>query len=356
MKKYIYFSVFLFFCFLSCNRSGGGSRGETGRKKLQISISSPLANERLPIGSTIALSITKKQDAQLIDSLRWFVNGRWLETTKGEDVQWDTQEQTTGTHRIEAVAHYQSGQRDIVSVQILLLAPTPPVRYTYRVVRTFPHDRKAYTQGLLFDSGFLYESTGLTGESSLRKVDLQTGQPIMKIELENEMFGEGLTLVDDKLVQITWKNQTAFVYQKSDFKLLERIRYNIQEGWGLAFDGEHLLMTDGSANLYFLDMYFNEKHRIQVCDHEGPVRNLNELEYIEGELWANIYLTNDIVRIDTKTGVVVGRIDMSGILPNSDRRPDTDVLNGIAYDSENKRIFVTGKNWPKLFEIQIIER
>jgi len=224
-------------------------------------------------------------------------------------------------------------------------------------LRVFPHDPRAFTQGLLFHDGYLYESTGLLGESTLRKVDLETGIPIMKVDLPPEMFGEGLALVGDRLIQLTWQNQVAFIYQKSDFTLLQRINYNIREGWGLTFDGTYLLKTDGSANLYFLDKDFlTEVRRIEVCDHNGPVHLLNELEYINGELWANVWQTDDILRIDPKTGVVLGRINMTGLLPERYRTQNTDVLNGIAYDEETGRIFVTGKNWSRLFEIQVIER
>jgi len=318
---------------------------------------SPQNNERQPLGAIITLSARTREGAGSIDSLRWFVNGIWLETTKGEDITWNTAGHTTGTHRIEVAAHYSSGQREFRSANVLLLAPQAPREYTYRVLRVFPHDPRAFTQGLLFHDGYLYESTGLLGESTLRKVDLETGIPIMKVDLPPEMFGEGLALVGDRLIQLTWQNQVAFIYQKSDFTLLQRINYNIREGWGLTFDGTYLLKTDGSANLYFLDKDFlTEVRRIEVCDHNGPVHLLNELEYINGELWANVWQTDDILRIDPKTGVVLGRINMTGLLPERYRTQNTDVLNGIAYDEETGRIFVTGKNWSRLFEIQVIER
>jgi len=346
----------LFTTIWSCNRAPQQGR-EGRRQKAQITIVSPKNNEKQPLGTTLTLSIKKRDGADTIDSLRWFINGKWFETTKDEDIFWNTVEQTTGTHRIEAVAFYSSGQRDMVSTSVLLLAPQPPKQYTYRVVQTYPHDTKAYTQGLLFDDGYLYESTGLKGKSTLRKVNLQTGEPLRLIDLPTEVFGEGLALVDDKLIQITWQDQVAFVYQKDDFKLLKRINYNIREGWGLTYDGTFLLMTDGSATLYFLDKdHLTEVHRIEVCDNKGPVFQLNELEYINGELWANVYTTDDIVRIDLKTGVVVGRINLSGLLKNSDKTQQTDVLNGIAYDEKTGKIYVTGKNWPKLFEIVISDK
>lgn len=352
----------LFTACSSCNRSGSGTkqnqteeRQRPRRQRAQITVVSPKNNETQPLGAIVTLSAKLRDETAAIDSLRWFVDGKRLKTTKGEDVAWNTAGQTTGTHRIEAVAHYSSGQREMVTASILLLAPHPPKQYTYRVMQVYPHDAKAYTQGLLFDDGFLYESTGQKGESSLRKVNLQTGEPVQKIDLSTEMFGEGLALVDNRLIQLTWQNQVAFVYQKSDFKLLDRINYPMREGWGLTYDGAHLLMTDGTATLYFLDKdYLAEVRRLEVCDDKGKVQHLNELEYISGELWANVYLTDDILRIDPKTGIVLGRINMSGLLSDNDTKFDTDVLNGIAYDEKTGKIYVTGKNWSKLFEIQAV--
>ena len=358
--RYIFFIICLFCtACCSCNRSGNSTKTNKPaprRQKAQIAIVSPSNNDKQPLGATVSLSVKARDGAETVDSLRWLVNGKWLKTTKGEDTEWNTSEQTTGTHRIEAVAYYSSGTRDMVSASVILLAPQAPKQYTYKVIQVYPHDTKAYTQGLLFDDGFLYESTGLKGESTLRKVNLQTGEPVQVINLPSDVFGEGLALVDGKLIQITWQDKVAFVYDKDDFKLLNRINYNIREGWGLTYDGTHLLMTDGTATLYFLDKdYLTEVRRIEVCDNKGAIDQLNELEYINGELWANVYYTDDIIRIDPKTGTVSGRINLSGLLKDSDIKPsETNVLNGIAYDEKTGKIYVTGKNWPKLFEIQTV--
>ena len=350
----------LFTACSSCNRSGNSAKSvhsadqRPRQRKAQIAIVSPKNNEKQPLGANVTLSAKAKDGAEIIDSLRWFVDGKWLKTGKNEDVIWNTAGQTTGTHRIEAVAYYVSGQYDIVVSGLILLAPHPPKQYTYKIMQVYPHDPKAYTQGLVFNEGFLYESTGLEGESSLRKVNLQTGEPIQVVNLPAEMFGEGLALVDEKLIQLTWKNQVAFVYQKNDFKLLNRINYQMREGWGLTYDGTHLLMTDGTATLYFLDRdYLAEVRRLEVCDNKDTMQQLNELEYINGELWANVYYSDVILRIDPKTGIVLGRIDMSGLLKGKEKA-DANVLNGIACDEKTGKIYVTGKNWPKLFEIQII--
>ncbi|MDR1673676.1 MAG: glutaminyl-peptide cyclotransferase [Bacteroidales bacterium] len=344
----------------SCNgRTGAQGNAEKRQplRKSQLSIVSPKNNERAALGNVLSLSATFKKEDLAVDSLCWFVDGKHLAASHtANDGVWNTALQTTGTHRIEAVAHYTDGSRDIAAANVLLLAAQPPKRYVYRVVKTYPHDIHAYTQGLLYHSGFLYESTGLKGESTLRKVQIDTGEPLQTLNMPKEMFGEGLALAGDELVQITWQNQTAFFYNRDDFALLRKIPYPMREGWGLTFDGTHLLMTDGSATLYFMDKdRFTEVRRLEVCNHAEPVAMLNELEYINGELWANVYQRDEIVRIDPKTGVVTGVINMKGLLNANDIRRETDVLNGIAFDKTTGKIYVTGKKWPKLFEIEVRE-
>jgi glutaminyl-peptide cyclotransferase len=233
----------------------------------------------------------------------------------------------------------------------------PPVitqHMTYEVVNTYPHDLAAFTQGLVYHEGYLYESTGLYGQSSLRKVALDTGVVLQQVDLPPNYFGEGLALWEDTLLQITWLEETGFIYALEDFSLLGQFTYPT-EGWGLTHDGERLIMCDGSHRLYFLDpSTFEITGQVEVTDQGRPVERLNELEYIQGEVYANIWLTDDIVRIDPGTGVVLGWIDLAGILPEALRTPDTDVLNGIAYDPVGDRLFVTGKNWPELYEIRLV--
>ncbi len=349
----------------SCNRNGAGmatnapSKTETqqSRRKVNINIDSPSYYAKYPLGSAIPLSVKVKNTAEPFDSLRWIIDGKFYKATSTGQTSWSTAGQTTGTHRIEAIAHYPDGQKDVVSTSIILLADKEPIQYSYKIVKTYPHDKTAYTQGLLFDDGFLYESTGLNGESTLRKVDISTGKPVQMIDMPESIFGEGLAAVGDSLIQLTYLSQVATVYRKSDFKILNRIKYPMKEGWGLTFDRRHLLMTDGSAFVYFLDKKtLAEIYRIEVCDNQVPVPLLNELEYINGELWANIYQKDEIVRINPKTGAVIGRINMDGLLAPNDLHPAIDVLNGIAYDPKTNKIYVTGKKWPKLFEIQVIRK
>jgi glutaminyl-peptide cyclotransferase len=230
----------------------------------------------------------------------------------------------------------------------------PAPVFSYRIVQTFPHDRSSFTQGLAIDNGVLYEGTGLNGYSSLRRVDMNTGRVLQQINLAHSYFGEGIAVFQDRIYQLTYQNYQGFIYDKKTFKKLGEFSYPT-EGWGLTHDGLHLIMSDGSATLHFMDPFTcKELWHINVFDKSGPVYNLNELEYIKGEIYANVWLTDTIVRIRPQTGQVTGTIDLHGLLPSRDRRPETDVLNGIAYDSGNDRLYVTGKLWPKLFEIQLI--
>lgn len=230
---------------------------------------------------------------------------------------------------------------------------TTPVE-SYRVVHTYPHDSNAFTQGLVFADGMLYESTGLRGRSSLRMVDLKTGQVLQKHELPAQYFGEGLTDWKNDLIQLTWQAHVGFVYDRFSFRLLRTFTYP-WEGWGLTHDSRHLIESDGSATLHLLDpTTFKPVGQIKVTDAGKPVGNLNELEYIGGEIYANVWMTDRIARISPKTGKVIAWIDLRGLLPASERQNRDAVLNGIAYDHRTNQLFVTGKLWPKLFEIKVI--
>ena len=227
--------------------------------------------------------------------------------------------------------------------------------YTYRIVRTFPHDPNAFTQGLQFLDGVLYEGTGLNGRSSIRKVQLETGKVLQERAISPEYFGEGITVWKNDLLELTWQSHVAFVYEKATFEPKKRFSYP-GEGWGLTHDGTNLIMSDGSDELRVLDpATFAEKRRIKVTAAGSPLRNLNELESVKGEIFANIWQTDYVARIAPESGRVVAYIDLRGLLTPAERAK-TDVLNGIAYDAARDRLFVTGKLWPKLFEINVIPR
>ncbi len=228
--------------------------------------------------------------------------------------------------------------------------------YGYKIVARYPHDRRAYTQGLLFHDGSLYESTGRPAESSVREIELKTGKILRRHDLSPELFGEGLTLWKGLLIQLTWHAEVAIVYDRRNFQELYRKPYK-GKGWGLTSDGKSLIMSDGTYTLSFLDPgTFEVQRKLKVTSSGRPVWDLNELEYIEGEIWANIYQDEFIVRIDPKTGRVTGRIDLRGLQKMQGVEDKAqDVLNGIAYDPKNKRIFITGKYWPNLYEIELVE-
>jgi glutamine cyclotransferase len=225
----------------------------------------------------------------------------------------------------------------------------------YTVVRTFPHDRDAFTQGLVFLDGFLYEGTGLNGRSSIRKVKLETGEVVQRRDVPAQYFGEGIAIWESELFELTWQSGVAFIYDRVTFAPRRSVRYQ-GEGWGLTNDGASLVMSDGSDSLRFLDpATFGERRRVNVTAAGVPLRALNELEYVKGEIFANIWQTDYVARIDPKTGRVTGWIDLRGLLPARDR-VSTDVLNGIAYDAAGDRLFITGKLWPRLFEIKLIKK
>lgn len=232
---------------------------------------------------------------------------------------------------------------------------TPVPTYTYRVVRRYPHDPQAFTQGLVFCGGFLYEGTGLNSGSSLRKVVLESREVLKIRTLPEQYFGEGITIFGERIVQLTWLSNTGFIYDLESFELVGEFHYATQ-GWGLTHDGERLIMSDGTSTLHFLNPEtFEEVGKVEVHDWQrGPVMYLNELEYIEGEVWANVWQTDMIARIDPGTGQVTGWIDLAGLLSSEERAGHVDVLNGIAWDAEGERLFVTGKLWPRLFEIEVV--
>jgi len=226
-------------------------------------------------------------------------------------------------------------------------------RYSYKIEDITPHNISAYTQGFFYHEGYFYESTGQYGNSMIAKVDITTGKVLRSHALERSFFGEGACIHNGLIYQLTWTQKTCFIYDAQSFNLLGTRRYN-REGWGLTTDGKNLIMSDGSSTLYFMDPEtLLDKRTVTVTLNGKEVSYLNELEYIEGEVWGNLYMSDEIVRIDPATGKVTGVIDLKGILPVSLRKPTTDVLNGIAYDPQTKSIWITGKYWPRVYKISI---
>lgn len=322
--------------------------------KLTGKIERPSDGEMLTVGEMIEIVFSAGENTGSPVSVRITIDGRdtsFSGTVPGS-LYVDSSGLPTGSRQIRIIAEYDDGSTESHPLRILLRSDIVPQRFTYRIVNSYPHDIRAFTQGLVYEGGFLYESTGQYGQSTLRKVELETGQVLRSLNLDRNMFGEGLSVHDGKLYQLTWQSNVGFIYDRESLRLLGRIHYQT-EGWGLTSDGTWLLKSDGSHIIYVLEpQYFTETGRLEVYDNNGMVRGLNELEFIEGKIYANVFGTDEIVMIERETGKVTGVIDLTGLLDARYHHPNLDVLNGIAYDHENDRLFVTGKNWPRLFEIE----
>jgi glutamine cyclotransferase len=242
----------------------------------------------------------------------------------------------------------------LISYSLVSIYSPEPGLYDYKIVNTYVHDPNAFTQGLVWENGHLYEGTGLAGRSTLRKVELETGKVLRSIDLPIKYFGEGITIFKDKIVQLTYLSKVGFVYDKETFQKLREFNYPT-EGWGITHNGKGLIMSDGTPTLYFLDPQTFEKiSSIDVYHNNKLLWGLNELEFVDGRIYANIWPTDRIAIIEPKTGQVTAIVDLKGLLTGRDRTQKVDVLNGIAYDPVNHRLFVTGKFWPKLFEIKLV--
>lgn len=346
----------LFGCTNGRNDQSPIANGSQPEKQIHlIRFDSPTNGTTLTVGEQVKLAIKLVDTNIKPDSIILYINNERVDVLTELTYQILTQSYSLGTLSIKATA-WKSGQRQTASVSVMLKSKIVPQKQTYRVVKTFNHDPQAYTQGLFIHNGFIYEGTGQQGASTLRKVELETGKVLQSNNLSQEYFGEGIALLDGKIYQLTWTSGIGFIYDVESFKQLGTFNYTTQ-GWGLTTNGSELIMSDGSNIIHFMNPNgFAETRRIEVFDNYGPIRNLNELEYIDGKIWANVYTTNRVVVIDPKSGAVISDIDLSKILKDSDRTGNEDVLNGIAYDSASKRIFVTGKNWAKLYEVKIINK
>lgn len=319
-----------------------------------IRIDKPTSGSLFTAGESIDITI-KLTDTIQPDSIVLYRNSERIQKISDLSFTLQTQAGKPGTIQLNATA-WKDGRRQTASISVKLKSNTKPASYSYRIVKAYPHDPEAYTQGLFYHNGYLYEGTGQQGASSLRKFELETGKILQSVNLSREYFGEGIAILDDKIYQLTWTNGTGFVYDAATFKPLNTFSYTTQ-GWGLTTNGNELIMSDGSNTIYFREPNgFSELRRIEVFDNNGPVKMLNELEYIDGKIYANVYLTDRIVIINPETGVVEGNIDMQGLLATALRTGKEDVLNGIAYDPNGKRIFLTGKLWGKLFQVEFIKK
>jgi len=302
----------------------------------------------------------KEKNLKSIEKVQFFVNGKEI-SSNGASATIQTGSLGLGKHQISALVFYSEKTKKENSF-FEVLANKAPIVYDYNIINEFPHDKKAYTQGLEYYNGFLYETTGGKGKSTLRKVDIKTGKVLQKIDLDKKYFGEGMTIFNNKIYWLTWQAKKGFVYNLDTFKQEKEFAYNNSiEGWGITHNETALIKSDGSHKIWFLDpLTLKERKSIQVYTNKYAVKDLNELEMINGKIYAKKYLQNAIVIIDPNTGIVEGIANLKSLKKEMEKTQklvsQDEVLNGIAYDSKNNRIFVTGKNWGKLFEIELIKQ
>ncbi|MDD7914702.1 glutaminyl-peptide cyclotransferase [Polaribacter ponticola] len=315
--------------------------------------------KKTTLNSKVKVTLKEKNNNK-VDKIQFFVNGKEI-IADGNTAIINTASLGVGKHIVSSLAFYP-GKTKKTNNSFEVFANIPYQAYSYKIINTYPHDTKAYTQGLEYYNGFLYETTGRRGQSTLRKVDIKTGKVLQKIDLDKKYFGEGMTIVNNKIYWLTWENNKGFIYDLKTFKQKGEFKYNkSKQGWGLANSTTELIKSDGTNKIWFLDAETQkEKRYIQVYNHKQKISQLNELEYINGKIYANYWQKPLISIINPNNGVVEGIVNLSGLVKEMEKTQklvdQDDVLNGIAFDKENNRLFVTGKNWGKLFEIELVKK
>ncbi|MCV9386772.1 glutaminyl-peptide cyclotransferase [Reichenbachiella ulvae] len=343
---------------VACGEESRKDKKEVVRKEQYSSITSPKNNSRYQLGDLISFSFSSKNSEIKIDSISIEVNGKQIVSMKDSlRFSWDSKNFQVGQHSFVSSIYLNNGSRERRIVNLNFRSSQEPEKLTYRLISTYPHDPDAYTQGLLFDGNTLYESTGQKGASSLRIVDLKSGSTVKKKDIDTQYFGEGIAIKGDSLYMLTWESRQGMIFNKNSLEKLGEFQYPT-EGWGLtSINSDTLVMSDGSHQLFFKDpLGFADLKVLEVYDHNGPVDYLNELEYIHGKIFANRYQTDNIYIIDPNSGEVEGILNLAGIFDRRGYNQRVDVLNGIAYNENSNTYFVTGKWWPSLFEISIINQ
>lgn len=349
--------VFLILSVCSCNQKDSPARINPLNKqqvKKAATLLSPQRSGIYILGENIPVSVSCVDTVQLDSALVYFRGKEVGNFTDSGSYSIITEGSLPGKAGVRVKLYFSNGTNETHSTQVTLNSDIIPKQYRYKLINTYPHDIRAYTQGLQFYEGWMYEGTGNENQSTVRKVRLEDGEVIQFRNNASEIFGEGITIYNGKIYQLTYHAQVCFIYDLNTLEEIQKVYYQNKEGWGLTNNGSELIMSDGTHVIYFMDPeMFTVNRQIEVFDNNGPVSDLNELEFIKGKIYANRYYTDEIVIIDPDNGKVEGRADLKGILSVKDRKPSTNVLNGIAWDHETDRLFVTGKNWPKLFEIKL---
>lgn len=344
MKKLSIITSLIILLFTSCD--------DTYKLKLRV-------ENKTTLDKNITINLEEENNKPL-DKVQFFIDGKEV-AANGNSLEINTTDFGLGKHQVSALV-FIPGKTKKVNNSFEVFANIEPTIYGYEIINTYPHDKKAYTQGLEYYNGFLYETTGRRGQSSLRKVEIKSGKVLQKIDLDKKYFGEGMTIVDDKIIWLTWQNNKGFVYDLNSFDQIGEFEYNqSKEGWGLTQNETELIKSDGTNKIWFLDKSTQEEKRaLQTYTHDRALSQLNELELINGKLYANYYQKPIIAIINPANGVVEGLINLKGLEAEMKKSQklveDDEVLNGIAYDAKNDRLFVTGKNWGNLFEIKLIKK
>jgi len=326
------------------------SCGNSGTQKTDLSLTTNAEKNVVALGETITLSVNNPKGLE-ISSIQYMYNGEPIEDTFKLD------DEKLGIQTISATVKFDESTEDITSKITILNNKTPQV-YGYKIINEYPHDITSYTQGLEFYNGELYESTGQYGESKLRKVDYKTGEVLKNINLGNQYFAEGLTIFNTDIYQLTWQENIGFVYDVNTFEKKSSFTYGkSKEGWGICNDGKNIYKSDGTENIWLLNpKTLAEDSKLQIYTNKGKIIGLNELECINGKIYANRYQKNGVAIINPKNGAIEGVIDFSPLKAMVTQHQGLDVINGIAYNPETKTIFVTGKRWDKLFEVEVFEK
>ena len=317
--------------------------------KYQLVLESP---KSIQIDKPLKINV-KEKSGNPIDSIQYFINGKSVENPEAIDINGFK----LGKQAISATIFYE-GKSKRLNNTVYFLNHTPPVVYTYEVVNEYPHDSEAFTQGFVYHNGYFYESTGQNGKSTLRKTEIATGKVLKKIDLDKQYFGEGMTIKDGKIYQLTWRKKVGFIYDLESFELEKTFDYGqSKEGWGLTHNNDFLVKTDGTERMWFLNAEtFEEVSYIETYTNKRKAEKLNELEFVGGKIYANIWQQNSILIVEPSTGAIEGIVSLKGLQSKAGQKGEDNVLNGIAYDAENDRLYVTGKNWNKVFEIKLIEK
>lgn len=327
-------------------------------ENVSITFSTPNQGDNFNIGDEIHIKLDVPANTK-VDSVIYLLDGKLLSKHANADsILLPSKNLQLGYRMISAIVT-QGDKKDTINTNIVLKTNLVPKQLSYKVLSSFPHDTSAYTEGLAFVDGKLLESTGEKGASELKYVDLKSGKTLQRTKLDPQYFGEGSLKIGDKIIMLTWQENLGFIFDAKTFKQIGTFPYqNSREGWGLTFDGKNILRTDGTNRIWSMNpTTFKEESYLEVYDNNGQVNNLNELEFINGKIYANVYLTNKIVIINPTTGVVESQIDLTALVPKNFYKTtdeiQNNVLNGIAWDAKGKRLFVGGKKWPKLYQIEI---